>query len=178
MLDKFYITPKQWLHILRWSLYALLFLVAMMVQTVVFGNRSLFGAKPLFVPVVIACVCLREGAERGGLFALLASLFWCFSGADYGALSIVMMTVVPVLGTVGSRAVLSSRYIPCLLITFFTLLLEQGTVFAMELFFGSAKPGLFFTALLPCVFVSLLSQPIIYFLVKQIERIGDPYESA
>ena len=59
MLDKLYITPRQWLHILRWSLYVVLFIVAMMVQTVVLGNRTLFGAHPHFVPVVITCVCLR-----------------------------------------------------------------------------------------------------------------------
>ena len=46
MLDKLYITPKQWLHILRWTLYALLFLLAMMLQTVAFGNRTLLGVHP------------------------------------------------------------------------------------------------------------------------------------
>ena len=177
MLDKFYITPKQWLHILRWSLYALLFLVAMMVQTVVFGNRLVFGTKPLLTPVVICCVCLREGAERGGIFALVASLFWCFSGVEYGPVGIVVQTVVPVLGTVLSRGILSSRYIPCLLITFLALLAEQCIVYALKLFSDLAQPRLFFTVLLPCVFVSLLFQPVIYILVKQIEKIGDPYES-
>ena len=29
MLDKLYITPRQWLRILRWTLYAALFLLAM-----------------------------------------------------------------------------------------------------------------------------------------------------
>lgn len=178
MLDKFYITPKQWLRILRWSLYALLFLTAMMVQTVVFGNRTVLGVKPLLVPVVICCVCLREGAERGGVFALLASLFWCFSGAEYGPLSIVVQTAVPVLGAVGSRAVLSNRYMPCLFITFFTMLLEQSIVFCLKLVAGKAQTSMFFTVLLPCVLISLLFQPVIYFLVKQTERIGDPYESA
>lgn len=177
MLDKFYITPKQWLRILRWSLYALLFLAAMMMQTVVLGNRTVLGTKPLLAPVVICCVCLREGAERGGVFALLASLFWCFSGAEYGPVSIAVQTAVPVLGAVGSRAVLSNRYVPCLLITFFTLLLEQSIVYALKLFGGSVQPQMFFTVLLPCVFVSLLFQPVIYLLVKQIEKIGDPYES-
>ena len=75
MLDKLYITPRQWLRILRWTLYFLLFLLAMLLQTVVFGNRRLFGAQLDLVPIVIACVCLREGAERGGTFALLTSLF-------------------------------------------------------------------------------------------------------
>ena len=66
MLDKLYITPRQWLRILRWTMYSLLFLTALLVQTVVLGNRTLFGTHPTFVPLVITCVCLREGAERGG----------------------------------------------------------------------------------------------------------------
>ena len=41
MLDKLYITPRQWLRILRWTLYAALFLLALLVQTVVFGNRTI-----------------------------------------------------------------------------------------------------------------------------------------
>ena len=46
MLDKLYITPRQWLLILRWALYSLLFLTVMMVQTVVLGNRTVFGIHP------------------------------------------------------------------------------------------------------------------------------------
>ena len=113
MLDKLYITPRQWLRILRWTMYSLLFLTALLVQTVVLGNRTLFGTHPTFVPLVITCVCLREGAERGGLFALLASLFWCLSGADQGSLSIFTLTVVPVLGTVVCSAVLRPDPLLC-----------------------------------------------------------------
>ena len=64
MLDKLYITPRQWLRILRWTLYAALFLLALLVQTVVFGNRTILGAHPDLVAIVITCVCLREGPER------------------------------------------------------------------------------------------------------------------
>lgn len=177
MLDKLYITPKQWLHILRWCLYSLLFLFAMMLQTVVFGNRTLLGAHPNFVPVVIACVCLREGPERGGLFALLASLFWCLSGIDYGTVSLAVLTVVPVLGSLFCKAYLCNPYIPCLIICFLTLFVEQGIIFFLRSFFGNLAGSRFFTDLLPCVLVSLLSQPLVYFTVKRIERIGDPYES-
>ena len=93
MLDKLYITPRQWLHILRWTLYALLFLLAMMVQTVVLGNHPIFGANADFIPVVIVCVCMREGPERGGWFALLTSLFWFLSGAANGSISIAILTI-------------------------------------------------------------------------------------
>lgn len=177
MLDKLYITPKQWLHILRWTLYTLLFLLAMMLQTVVFGNKGIFGAQPHFVPVVITAVCLREGPERGGTFALLSSLLWCLSGADHGSVSVVVLTVLPVLGCLLSRAVLMNRYLPCLLLTFVTLLTEQSIIFLMLAFFSGLPGELYVTSLLPCVLVSMAAQPLVYVTVRGIEKIGDAYES-
>ncbi len=177
MLDKLYITPKQWLHILRWTLYSLLFLLAMMLQTVVFGNHKLFGVQPNLVPVVITCVCLREGAERGGLFALLTSLFWCLSGADEGSVSIAVLTIVPVLGSLLCSAVLANRFLPSLAITVVTLFTEQTLIFLLKYFFGAAAGSSFLTELIPCVLVSTLAQPAVYLLVKCIEKIGDAYES-
>ncbi len=178
MLDKLYITPKQWLHILRWCLYSLLFLAAILAQTVVFGNHTVLGVHPTFVPVVITCVCLREGPERGGLFALLASVFWCLTGADFGEVSIVVLTCVPLLGCVLARALISRPFLPCLVLSFLTLLIEQSGIFLFKSFSGGLEGSLYVTQLLPCVFVSLLAQPLTYYLVKHIERIGDPYESA
>lgn len=177
MLDKLYITPRQWLRILRWTMYSLLFLTALLVQTVVLGNRTLFGTHPTFVPLVITCVCLREGAERGGLFALLASLFWCLSGADQGSLSIFTLTVVPVLGTVVCSAVLNNRFLPCLALSFLTLCCDQFLCFAVKFFLGQMSGALFVRELIPCVFVSILCQPLIYWLVKCIAKIGASYES-
>ncbi len=177
MLDKLYITPRQWLLILRWTLYSLLFLSVMMVQTVVLGNRTVFGTHPSLVPIAITCVCLREGAERGGLFALLASLFWCLSGADLGSLSIFVLTVIPVLGALLCRAVLINRFLPCLAISFLALVFDQFLGFLLKYFFGHVPAALFTRELLPCVFLSILSQPLLYWLVKCIAKIGASYES-
>ena len=178
MLDKLYITPRQWLHILRWTLYSLLFLTAMMVQTVVLGNRPIFGATPDFVTVVIVCVCLREGPERGGLFALLTSLFWYLSGADYGSVSIAFLTVLPVLGSILCRSVLNNRFLPCLMITAFTLMALHSAIFILKYLINGMSLSLFGEKLIPCVLISLIAQPIVYLLAKKINRIGDNYESA
>lgn len=177
MLDKLYITPKQWLHILRWALYFLLLLLAILVQTVVFGNHTILGVHPSLVPVVIVCVCMREGPERGGLFALLGSLFWYLSGADHGSISIGVLTIVPVIGGLLTRSVLVNRFVPCLVVTLLTLFLEQSIVFFLGFLFENYAGILFFTALIPCVLVSALAQPLVYLLVKRIEKIGDAYES-
>lgn len=175
MLDKLYITPRQWLHFLRWALYSLLLLLAAMLQTVVLAER--LTVRPNFVPIVICCVCLREGAERGGTFALIASLLWCLSGADQGSVSIAVLTLVPVAGCLLNRTILTNRFVPCLIIAFVTVFLEQTVMFFLKYFFGSVDGILFFTRLLPCVLLSTLAQPPIYWLVKRIAKIGEPYES-
>ena len=135
MLDKLYITPRQWLRILRRTLYFLLLLLAILLQTVVLGNRTLFGTHPDLVPVVITCVCLREGAERGGTFALLGSLFWYLSGAEQGSVCIVALTVLPVVGSLLCRTMLAERFLPCLLVTLVTLFVEQTAIFLLKFFF-------------------------------------------
>lgn len=98
MLDKLYITPRQWLRILRWTLYAALFLLALLVQTVVFGNRTILGARirsswPLSSPASAA----RWPGAAAATFALIASLVWCLSGIDQGSVCLLVLTVLPVL---------------------------------------------------------------------------------
>lgn len=177
MLDKLYITPRQWLRILRWTLYSLLLLLAILLQTVVFGSRTLFGAHPDLVPVVITCVCLREGAERGGTFALLGSLFWYLTGAEQGSVCIVTLTVLPVIGSLLCRTLLADRFLPCLLLTFVTLFVEQTAMFLLKFFFDSLSGSFFVRSVLPCVAVSLIAQPLVYWLVKRIAKIGATHES-
>lgn len=177
MLDKLYITPRQWLRILRWTLYSLLFLLAMMIQTVVLGNRPVFGTQPDLITAVIVCVCLREGAERGGLFALLTSLLWCLSGAADGSISIAILTILPILGSILCNSLLNNRFLPTLLVTAVTLFIFHGIAFFLKVIFFETDMALFLRKLIPCMWVSLLAQPPIYWLVKKIHRIGEQDES-
>ena len=166
MLDKLYITPRQWLRILRWTLYAALFLLALLVQTVVFGNRTILGAHPDLVAIVITCVCLREGPERGGTFALI----------DQGSVCLLVLTVLPVLGSILCRAVLANRFLPSLLVCFVTLAVEQGLILLMKHFFAGVAWEQAGRAL-RCLLVTLPVQPAVYGLVKCIAKIGEYHES-
>lgn len=177
MSDKFYITPKQWRHILRWSLYTLLFLTGMIFQTVIWGKDGIFGHCPDLVAVVILTVCMVEGAERGGLFALLTSTFWALSGIDRGALQILCLTVLPIFSIHYSRKIFSVSYIPDLLSCGVILFLTHTLEYLLRLFYDGVPSHLFTTRLIPGILVSLLFQPLIYRLVKSIEKIGDPYEA-
>ena len=177
MLEKFYITPGQWKHILRWTLYALLLLTAMIVQTVLLGKDGIFGQTADIAAVVILTVAMVEGPERGGMFALLSSIFWALSGIDRGALQILCLTVLPILSSYYSRKVFSISYIPDLLSCGLILFITNALHFLLRLFYDGIPRHLFYTRLLPGILVTLLFQPLIYWLVKSIEKIGDPYEA-
>ena len=153
-----------------------LFLLALLVQTVVFGNRTILGAHPDLVAIVITCVCLREGPERGGTFALIASLVWCLSGIDQGSVCLLVLTVLPVLGSILCRAVLANRFLPSLLVCFVTLAVEQGLILLMKHFFAGVAWEQAGRAL-RCLLVTLPVQPAVYGLVKCIAKIGEYHES-
>lgn len=177
MLGKFYITPGQWRHIFRWLLYTVLFLAVMLVQTVILGRNGIFGQHPDLVAVVIICVAMVEGPERGGTFALITSTFWALSGIDRGALQILCLTTLPILCSFLSRKIFSAAYITCLITCGFTIFIAQTLSYLLRLFYESIPAYLYMTRLIPGILVSLLFQPVIYWLVKSIEKIGDPYEA-
>ncbi|MBE6928393.1 MAG: hypothetical protein E7467_07920 [Ruminococcaceae bacterium] len=177
MLDKLYITPRQWLHILRWTLYALIFLLAMMLQTVVLADRPIFGIVPDFIPIVITCVCMREGPQSGGWFALWTSLFWFLSGADSGSITIAVLTVLPIMCSILCRSLLTNRFLTVFLMTAATHFTLHCIIFVFKYLTSAMHPSLFIQKLLPCVALSMLTQPLFYWLVKKIHQIGDPYES-
>ena len=177
MLDKFYITPGQWRHILRWTLYTLLFLATLMLQAVVLGKDGMFGCYPDPVGVVIICVATVEGPERGGLFALLTSTFWALSGIDQGPLLILCLTALPILSGYLCRRIFSVSYLPSLISCGLILFVTETSGFFLKRFFEAVPGSLFLTQVLPGILVSLLFQPLFYWLVKSIQKIGDPYEA-
>ena len=186
MLRHFHLTKLQWQGILKWSLYALVLLALLLLQTVVLATRPVFGAKLCLVPIAVCCVCIREGPEKGGLFALLASLIWCLSGEDYGNLILAVLPIGSILAAVLCRAVLTDRFFPTALCCLVVSLLTASAVFAFKLILppgASAANGWqaktvtvsldnYWRVLLPGVLISMLSFPPLYGLVKLISRIG------
>ena len=177
MLGRFYITPGQWRRIFRWFLYGVLFLGTLLFQTVILGKNGVFGQHPDLVAVVIVCVAMAEGPERGGMFALIASAFWALSGIERGALQILCLTVFPVLCGYSSRKLFSVPYLTSLVTCGVTLFIAQTLGYLLERFYEALPGYLYLTRLLPGILVALLFQPMFYWLVKSIGKIGDSYEA-
>ncbi len=173
MFKYFHLTKLQWQGILRWSLYGLLTLLVLLLQTVVLSQLPVWGAKLTPLPALIVCVCVREGPEKGGLYALLASLLWCLSGADYGNLSLAVIPVGAMLSAVLCRAVLTLRFLPTALCCLAVTLANAAVIFVFKLILPPtiALENLW-RVLLPGAALSMAFVPLHYLLVKLIGRIG------
>ena len=182
MFKYIHLTKRQWQGILKWSLYALLTLLVLLLQTSVLSSRPVLGTKLAPLPALIVCVCVREGPEKGGLYAVLASLFWCFSGADFGNLSVAVIPIGAMLAAVLCRAVLTLRFVPTALCCLAVTLVNASVIFLFKLILPPTVPLIanpptaalenYWQVLLPGVGLSMVFVPIHYALVKLIGRIG------
>lgn len=175
MFRHFHLTRRQWLGLLRWGLYALLFLLTVVFQSVVLARLPVFGAKLTVIPTLLCCICIREGSEKGGLFVLLASLFWGLSGVDYGNLSIFLLPALCILFSELCSRLLSDRFFSVWICCLLTVLLHESVLFVFKLLLTNIAPTSYWEILLPGVAFSLLLYPLYYLLVKLISRIGGDY---
>lgn len=167
---------------LKWSLYALLTLLVLLLQSVVLAKQPVLGTRLTPLPALIVCICIREGPEKGGLYAILATLFWCLSGGDFGNLSVAVIPVGAILSAVLCRAVLTLRFLPALLCCLAVSLLNDCVIFAFKLILPPTVPLIsnpptvapenFWKVLLPGAALSAFFIPLHYALVKLIGRIG------
>ena len=164
---------QKYRNILMWVLYALLFLLVMLVQNTVFGRVRFCGVKLNLLPVAVVCIALRTGHEAGGFFGLLAALVWYASGADDGSMSIVTFTVTGILSGWLCDNLFSRRFLPALLLSLGALLFHEGALFAVKFYLGSAPAELIRWVPITAG-LSLLSCPVIYLLAKLFGKAGDP----
>ena len=172
MLKYFHLTRRQWLGLVRWLLYALTLLLTIVLQSVLLSRLPIFGVRLNVIPLLLCCICVREGAEKGGLFVLLGTLFWSCSGLDYGNLSILVVTVCSVLSAWLFATVLSARFPAVALCCFVTTLLNELAIFVFKLILTNLDPANLWQVLLPCAGLSMLGFVPLYLLVKAISRIG------
>ena len=88
------LTALQRLRLLKWSLYAAVIILSLVVQDVVMSQLNLLGGTTDLAVAVILLITVIEGTEAGSMFVLIASLFYYFSGSAPGAYCIALMTVL------------------------------------------------------------------------------------
>lgn len=155
------------------ALYALLLILAELLQTSVFGNLNL-GLVPSVVPVAVACISLFEGAEKGSLYGLAGGCLWAWSTelSYYGAWCIVILTVIGALGGLVTERFLLRGIKTALCISLPALLLTEGVYALASVFAGTIPFRVIFTTFLPETLISLILCLVFYPLTAYISRIG------
>ena len=171
LLSHFILTRNQQRSVLKWGLYTVLLLFLSVLQDVVLSQVRVLGATTELIPCAIFLICIMEGAQKGSVFALTASLLYLFSGTAPGPYSMVAITFCAVGVCIFRQAYLQESFSSAMLCTAVAMLCYVLTNFAFGLFLGltilSRFHGLLITAGL-----SLLAVPIVYPLLKAIGKIG------
>lgn len=158
-------------NFIMWSLYALLFLLVMLVQTTVFGRVRLFGVKLSLLPIVMVCVGLQTGHEKGGLFSLCAALIWYAAGGDNGSLAMITFTLCGILAGWLCDVVFTRRFFPALILCAAALVFHETAVFLTKFYLGGA-PVTLLRWVPVTAGLSVLAVPVIYLLSKLIRKAG------
>lgn len=170
-LGKLLLTKKQRQSALKWLLFSLVCLVALILQDVVMSRVSIFGATTDLVPCCILAICIIQGAESGCVFALIASLIYLFSGSAPGAYCVPIITILAVFAAILRQAYLRKGISTLVLCSGVALLLYELGVFGIGVFLGYtmlSKIAIFpITALITLAFV-----PVLYPILLSIGKIG------
>ena len=171
LLSKLYLTPRQRLTILKWTLLGLIMLLFSLLQDVLLSKVSLYGATTELVSCGIFLAVLLLEPEQGGIFALICSTIYYFSGSAPGPYTIAALTVLSLILNILRHAFLQRTFSSVLLCGSAGLLIYQLFVFCVGLFLnfttGARLPVFLITAGLSAVVI-----PILYPVVLAVSKIG------
>lgn len=144
----------------------------MLLQTVVFPQIRLQGITLCAVPTCVACVAVREGAERGTLYAILTGVVFCLSGVSEGPLYIVLLALTAALAGTICDNFYTRAFVPALVLSLMGLTICEGLVFLFRVNTAGTDIALWHTVLLPEILLSILVFPLLYLCAWAISRIG------
>ena len=171
LLSKLYITPAQRLTALKWALYGALFLAVLVVQDVILSRLTLFGGRADLTSAVILLICVIEGADSGGIFALLASVFYVLAGTAPGEYAVVLITALGITAAVFRQNFLYRSFMPRWLCTWAAVLVYQLTVFLIGVFMTQTNFSRFTVFLMNALLAGSCLLPL-YPIAARISRIG------
>jgi hypothetical protein len=170
-LKIFHLTNLQRRGLLKWSLYSLVCIAALLIQDVIMSRFHFFGGTTDLVVCAIMLITVIEGIDNGSIFVLLSSLVYFFSGSAPGAFAVAMLTIYGIGAAIFRQAYWHRNRRSIVLCAAIALMAYELSVFGAGLFlelthFG--RVGAFLvTGLLSCVLLLPL-----YPLIDRIGRIG------
>lgn len=171
LLKALHLTQQQRLTLLRWTLYAAVCVLCLVLQDVVMSRIHIFGATTDLAPAAMLLIGVLEGSEVGGVFLLLASVVYHFSGSSPGAFTVALLTVIGVLMSLLRQRFWRRSPGSIILCAGIAMVAYELAVFAAGIFMGMTHFGRV-GAFLLCGLLSLLVQIPLYFLIYKIGLIG------
>lgn len=157
-LSKLYLTPRQRKKLLKWALIGLTLVLLSLLQDVVFSRQRIYGATFDLVPCGILLACILMEPETAGLFSLISSSLYYFSGTAPGVYSIALITVLGTFLCIFRRSFLKKGFFSTVLCAGTGIAVYRLMVFGINLFLGvtlTARFGVFCLGLgltLACIF--------------------------
>lgn len=165
------LTRLQQLRLLKWGLYILTILLALVVQDVIMSRVRLLGATTDLTVCAILLIAVIEGTEVGSLFLLITSTLYFFSGSAPGAYSIGLMTFFGVAAVIFRQMYLSRSRGSIVLCAGAAQMAYELGLYAVGLFLGLTRWDRIVSFALTGVYTVLLMIPL-YPLICKIGLIG------
>jgi hypothetical protein len=171
LLSRLYLTQKQRQSLLKWTLYSLILLGLSVLRDSIAYDLRILGAPLDPVPCAIFTICVMEGSQASAPFALIASLFYLFSGAGYGYQDIPVMTFCALGAAIVRQSYLQKGFSATVLCAVLAMVVYKMTMFLWALVLGQTFPARALVALTTAG-VSSLVIPLLHPVFAAIGRIG------
>ncbi len=168
---KLLLTKLQRQSLLRWSLYAMVCVLALLLQDVLLSRLTVLGATADIVPCLILMICVMQGAEVGSVFALAASCLYYFSGSAPGPFVIPVLVAIAVFLVIFRQSYLKQGFLTILVCAAAGMIVYEMCLFVVGLFLERTmldRAGVFFTSAL----LSLAIVPLTYPILMSIGKLG------
>jgi len=170
-LKLLHMTKQQRLDILKWTLFALLCVFLLIVQDVVMSRIRISGATTDLVVCCILLISIVAGSEDGGLFAIIASTIYWFSGSAPGPYVIALITLFTLGATLFRQSFWHRGFGSIMLCASLAMMLYEVGVFAIGIFVGRTLWSRFGVFMLTGA-LSVAVMLALYPLVRAIGKIG------
>lgn len=166
LLSKLYVTRKQRLRLLKWTLFSLCMVAMSLLQDVILPDLPV---DPVACGIILTALLLQP--DQSGIFCLIASLLFYFSGSAPGPYAIALLTFIPLLLNIFRHSYLRKSFGSVLLCAGTALMLYELAVFSIGAFLGSTIPSRFETFLFTGL-SGLVLMPLLYPILVSIGKIG------
>lgn len=170
-LKTLHMTRLQRLQLLKWALFTLVWILALTLQDVIMAHFSFFGATTDLVPCFILLTAVTIGSETGCIFALIAALFYHFSGSAPGPYAVAFLPIYSIAAGLFRENFWRRGFASDVLCASIAMMLYEISVFGAGTFSGLT--GWYrFSVFLITGFLSVLVMLPLYPLVNKIGAIG------